>query len=53
MTAPFIPKLKNPLDTSHFDEFGDDEEDEVIKPPAEQIGDFSTALWEWIDDVPL
>ena len=51
LTAPMIPTIKDPLDTSNFDDF-----DDVDAEPASAGLDRNAAhwegLWDWINQAP-
>ena len=52
MRAPFLPRLKNMMDTSNFDEL-----DEADLPPnapgrTDRYAEQWEQLWTWIDDPP-
>lgn len=46
-----IPKIKDPLDTSNFDDFDDIEEPQPLVGPDRNAAHWE-GLWDWIDARP-
>ena len=51
LPSPFRPRVKNPLDTSNFDNF-DSNDVEAPPVPAERLDKHNQLwdMWDWIED---
>lgn len=52
LRAPFVPRIKDVLDTSNFDSFEKDDLPRTAPGRSDKYADQWEGLWDWIDDPP-